>query len=370
MRIQLPPQYLPTSQFRPDNAEKALNSAATARAGALDAAGADSGLATAPSAFDADATAKNILDVITKQLMSAAANGATPEELGNLLQQAREGAQTGFDSAIAQLKDIGELDDSLSSGISSALQRVDQGFDALARRFGIGDASGSIAGASPGAALGDLANDYRQRFANGQSVDLTIRTADGDTVRLSLGAGRSPAADGSLKSVGGVTMSVEGNLDADETKALNDLVERVGKLADTFFGGDMDAALQQADALQLGSSELDSMALTLRRSVTTYQDVQSLGSDALTDYGKASAAAEGSTATGVKARLAGEMSALLPDASFSENPAATLKQLLAAQVAANDQQDSPLLGFANRLLDAMGAAAVGGTAAQPAFANA
>lgn len=374
MRVQIPPPNIQPNPFRSGNSDNAaagsterlLNSAAAARAGALDAASTGSGLTTAPTAFDADKTAKNILDVIATQLMNAAANGASKEELGSLLQQAREGVQTGFDSAIAQLKDIGELDPALSSGIGAALSRVDQGFDRLAKQFGLGDGGGAAA-VSGNPSLGELAGDYRRSFANGQSVDLTIRTADGDTVKLSIGADSARGADGAVRSSGGVTMSVDGNLDADETKALNDLVDRVGKLADTFFGGDMDAALQQADALQLGSAELDSMSLTLRRSVTTYQDVQSLGSDALSDYGASGVGAAGSTATGVKARLAGEISALLPDASFSANPAATLKELLAAQVAARDQQDNPLLAFANRLLDAMGAA---NAAAQPAAAGA
>lgn len=370
MRVQIPPSTYQPNPFRSDTTDKALNSAAASRIGALNASG-NAASGTSPSAFDADKTAKNILDVITQQLQKAAANGASPEQLGNMLQQARQGAQTGFDSAIAQLKGVGELDDSLSSGISSALQQVDKGFDALAKQFGIGGADDSAAAAAPSTSLGDLADSYGQSFANGQSVDLTIKTADGDTVKLSIGAGNSPGADGSLQSKGGVTMSVDGDLDADETKALNDLVDRVGKLADTFFGGDMDAALQQANGLQLDSPELGSMSLTLRRSVTAYQDVQSLGSDALSDYAS-SRVADAGTATGVKSQLASQISAMLPDASsFSDNPAATLKQLLAAQVAAKGQQDNPLLGFANRLLDAMGAAASPvNAAAQSAAANA
>jgi hypothetical protein len=157
-------------------------------------------------------------------------------------------------------------------------------------------------------------------------------------------------------------MEVEGELDADETKALNELVDRVGKLADSFFGGDMESALRQADSFEFENPELSSLSLTLRRSVSTYQDVQSLGNDALADYAAqgngalgAGTARDVSTATGVKARLAEQLTALLPEASFAENPAGTLKDLLAAQVAAKNQQASPLLDFANRLLDAMGA---------------
>ncbi len=334
-----------------------------ARAGALDAATTDSGLVSAPSAFDADATAKNILERVSLQLQDAIARGASKQELASLLQQAREGAQAGFDAAVTQLQDIGELDDALTSGISAALQKVDEGFSALASQLGLDVTAGRGAKASQPTTLGDLAAGYNQRFTRGQSAELTIKTADGDTVRLRIGTGSAEGVDGERRSSGGVTMEVEGELDAGETKALNELVGRVGKLADSFFGGDMQGALQQAEGFEFSDPELSSLSLTLRRSVSSYQDVQSLGSDALADYGAlgSGAAAGGgatsaiSSAQGVKARLAEQLSALLPDASFAENPAATLKDLLAAQVAARDQQDNPLLDFANRLLDAMGA---------------
>jgi hypothetical protein len=341
-----------------------MGSRAVARAGALDAASAPTRSTGASSSFDADATAKNILDIIGRQLQEALARGASPQEMGNLLQQAREGAQSGFDAAIDQLQDMGELDDALQRGIGAALQKVDQGFESLARQLGL---QGTNAGGIPAArssTLGDLAEGYGRQFAMGQSAELTIKTADGDTVRLRLGVNSAEGTDGSRRSSGGVSMEVEGELDAGETKALNELVDRVGRLADSFFGGDMEGALQQAQAFEFDDPELSSLSLTLRRSVSTYQDVQSLGSDALADYAAlgnglgndaGAAAAPVTASSSMKSQLAQQLSTLLPDASFAENPAGTLKDLLAAQVAARGEQDNPLLDFADRLLDAMGA---------------
>lgn len=366
-----PQNFLQSGGLRPDNSAadgSALSrgvqsSQGLARASALDAATASSGLVTSLSAFDADTTAKNILDMVTVQLQDAIARGASKEELGRMLQQAREGAQAGFDAAVTQLQDLGELDDTLTSGISAALQKVDQGFSTLASQLGLADVEGSPAKAAPPSTLADLAAGYNQQFARGQSAELTIRTADGDTVRLRIGADIAVGRDGSRQSSGGVSMEVEGELDAGETKALNELVGRVGKLADSFFGGDIDSALQQAEGFEFNDPELSSLSLTLRRSVSTYQDMQSLGNDALADYASLrdgasledDAATAVSSASSLKAQLAQQLTALLPEASFSENPAGTLKELLAAQVGARDQQDNPLLDFANRLLDAMGA---------------
>lgn len=365
-----PQNFLQPGGFRPNDSADGdvtrggvLGSEALARASALEAATAKSSSTTAPVAFDADTTAKKILDMVSFQLQNALARGASPAELGKLLQQAREGAQAGFDAAISQLQDSGELSDALTSGISTALQKVDQGFTALANQLGLDDAAISGAKARP-ATLGDLASGYGQQFASGQSAELTIKTADGDTVHLRIGMDSATSADGSRRSSGGVTLEVEGELDADETKALNELVGRVGKLADSFFGGDIESALQQAQSFEFDNPELSSLSLTLRRSVSSYQDMQSLGSDALTDYAalgngalESGTAAAASAASSVKARLAEQLSAMLPDVSFAANPAGTLKELLAAQVAAKGLENSPLLDFANRLLDAMGAAA-------------
>jgi hypothetical protein len=376
--MRIPPPIIPQSQnflqsggLRPAGSAAddvthggVLSSQALARASALDAATLRSGPGTSPPAFDADTIAKKILDMVSLQLQNALAHGASKQELGNLLQQARDGAQTGFDAAITQLQDTGELDDALSNGISTALQKVDQGFNTLAEQLGLENARAKMRAVT----LGDLASDYSQQFASGQSAELTIKTADGDTVRLHIGIGSAgmgtAVAEGSRQSAGGVTLAVDGDLDADETKALNELVGRVGKLADSFFGGDMHGALRQAEDFAFDNPELSSLSLTLRRSVSVYQDMQSLGSDALTDYaalgngalesGTAAAAGAGSS---VKARLAEQLSAMLPGVSFAVNPANTLKELLAVEVAAKGLEDSPLLDFANRLLDAMGAAA-------------
>jgi hypothetical protein len=362
--ISQPRNFLHSAGLRPDNSAAddvarggVLSSQALARASALDAATARSGPGTSPAAFDADTIAEKILDMVSLQLQGALARGASKQELGNLLQQARDGAQAGFDAAITQLQDTGELDDALSSGIGTALQKVDQGFNTLAQQLGL-ESTGAKTRAPT---LGDLASDYSEQFANGQRAELTIKTADGDTVRLRIGVGTA-AAGGSRQSAGSVTLEVEGDLDTDETKALNELVGRVGKLADSFFGGDIQGALRQAEGFAFDDPELSSLSLTLRRSVSIYQDMQSLGSDALTDYAAlGNDALEGSAAAGagssVKARLAGQLSAMLPGVSFAANPAGTLKELLAVQVAAKGLEDSPLLDFANRLLDAMGATA-------------
>ena len=340
--------------------------------------------------FDAEALAKSILSFVQQRLSKEADSGASKEQLSALLTQAREGVTAGFNQATKELKDSGSLTDVLSGGISSALQKVDSGFNDLAKQLGLNAGLASSAvntnpaakknsastvidnqinPASPTGTLSQLAAAYKSSFSSKQSVDLVVRTADGDTVRLQLGVkqkqsfsaayqanadGQQLAISSREKSSGRLDISVDGNLDADEMQALGDLLNQIGDLADSFFGGDMNAALEKAGALDLSSPELSAMSLDLRSEVTTrskiaaYAAVQSLTDEPVNETTPAPVSLGLSD-------LADALTSLLPKAAVAENPASLLKQLLAAQLGANAQQNNPLLEFADRLLDAMGA---------------
>ncbi|HSB96469.1 MAG TPA: DUF5610 domain-containing protein [Spongiibacteraceae bacterium] len=330
--------------------------------------------------FDSDTVSKNILSFVQQRLTQAQQQGASKDDLAKLLQQARKGAESGFDQAVAQLKGNGSLDDSLSSGISSALQKVDKGFDDLAKQLGLTTdttaATANPAPAAPTSTLSQLAASYKASFSSKQSVDLLVKTADGDTVHLQLGvnnkqsvrasyqadaSGQRLSVSSSQKSSAGLSISVDGDLDQDELQALNDLLDQVGDLADTFFSGDVASAFQQAGALDFNNPELSSLSLNLhsetrvREKVAAYQQVQSLASDDASANGSGVNNNVAAPALSTLSNLADALSALVPQASAAANPASLLKQLLAAQVGAADQQNNPLLNFANRLLTALGA---------------
>lgn len=336
-------------------------------------------------AFDVEALAKSILSFVQERVAKAAAQGAAPDELAALLAQAREGVGKGFEQAVAQLKDSGALSDTLQSGISAALQKVDSGLSDLAKQYGISaDPSAVPAAAStptpvstpaPAGSLSQLAAAYKASFSSRQSVDLVVKTADGDTVRLQLGLqqkqslsasyasdanGEQLAVSARNKSSAGLSISVAGNLDAGELQALGDLLNQVGDLATSFFNGDIGAALQKAGSLDLSNPELSSLSLDLRSEVSarsaiaTYAAVQSLGDASANDSAPQPASGLSDLATA--------LNSLLPKASLAENPAKLLKQMLAAQLAASDQQNNPLLNFADRLLNALGGGAVDNSA--------
>ncbi len=404
-----------TTDFEPRNRQVSSEQASLLNASNNQApttlAPVDAVATVAKPTFDDAAVSKSILSFVQQRLSKAAEQGASKEQLGNLLAQARDGVAAGFDQAIKQLNDTGALNDVLSSGISAALQKVDSGLDNLAKEFGLSSnadtAANTVSSVAPNTtsnttqsapsntatntvatsqadSLGQLAASYQASFSSNQSVDLIVQTADGDTVHLQLGvrdkqsisASYQANADGQQltistreKSSARLNISVDGNLDAGELKALSDLLDKVGSLADSFFSGDVGSALQQAGSLDFSNPELSSLSLNLhsevrsKAQVAAYQQVQSLDDNASSKTTAAPALSGPSTvglstvglSTVELGDLANALTSLVPKATLANNSASLLKQLLAAQLGATNQQNNPLLHFANRLLSALGA---------------
>lgn len=85
--------------------------------------------------------------------------------------------------------------------------------------------------------------------------------------------------------------SVQGELDEDELRAIFSVFEQVDRLANSFFNGDIEKALQQADELDIDFGQLKSVDLDLQRTemrATAYQQTsqyQSMQDKSPEDYG-------------------------------------------------------------------------------------
>lgn len=116
---------------------------------------------------------------------------------------------------------------------------------------------------------------------------LEIHTREGDTITLSFasktgvsvqnlqansGGAQLAASDIQALSRSRVTISVQGDLNAGELQAVQDLVGQVNHLADGFFGGDVGAALSLAGGLNFDSSQLAdySLHLALKQTFDAY----------------------------------------------------------------------------------------------------
>jgi hypothetical protein len=137
-------------------------------------------------------------------------------------------------------------------------------------------------GAAAGNATYDLAAMRRQKGS------VSILTQDGDTVRIRFQTRAGVAVQSSTETTsegtttstsvhafaaGRVRVEVNGELDAEELKAIGSLMEKVDALAAQFFGGDTEAAFSAAAELGFDAGEIAGFALRL--SVKEYSQVRS-----------------------------------------------------------------------------------------------
>ncbi len=143
-----------------------------------------------------------------------------------------------------------------------------------------------------------------ERFSREDSFTISLTTKEGDQVEISFNSetryqsdyARRTGHDGEQQrysieknqsSEFGFT--VQGDLNVDELDAIASLVQDISSLANSFFDGDLQTAMQQAADLTLDSSQLVDMKLSMQqsieyRAVEKYREVQSLGESNPSDH--------------------------------------------------------------------------------------
>lgn len=129
-----------------------------------------------------------------------------------------------------------------------------------------------------------------------ETFDLEIKTREGDIVKISYASNQaggfqssqtsSPAGDRQsitayASESQNLSYSVQGNLSDDEKKAIGDVMKNIEKLANDFYGGDLQGAMHHALALNMSKEQLSSLSLDLTYSetvtaISTYQRVDTL----------------------------------------------------------------------------------------------
>lgn len=252
------------------------------------------------SLFDFEKVAKNVMQFVGGVIEGAARGGADKGKLSELFSQARDGVAKGI--AMAE-KDIGAyMNADIADGIDRSRTLINDRIDTLQNKlFGNDTAVTDVASLQAGA-------------SESRTGSILIRTRDGDELTLSFeslqqyryaqqtqvnvapaseqsGDGANDAAVGVQQSSlyqyferSGLSFSLKGELDEDEMKAIADLVGRASELADTFFGGDMDKAFEEALTLGFNDKELVGYALQLNQTkqaqvVEAYESIQHFRED-------------------------------------------------------------------------------------------
>ncbi len=274
-----------------------------------------------PLGFDYKTVAKNVLGFVTGYIKLAQSQGKDEKELQDLLGQARKGIDKGFGSARDELKGMSMLSEDLDKGIEKSYTLIQDELQKFEDElFGVEPETGAEAATETTEEAASAVSGSRQTqglgFSSSSQASLEITTKDGDKVSIrfddqenwrlqqqnrysasgrkaveaygnkshgenpsaqrsetgALHSGKSSGASSSSSSsiyysrTQGFSFSVEGDLDADELKSIGSLIEQVGSLSDTFFGGDLDGALKQAKELSLDDNELVGMSLSLKQS--------------------------------------------------------------------------------------------------------
>jgi hypothetical protein len=229
----------------------------------------------------AEITAENILSHVQKGLDALKESGASQEKIDARLEAAKEGIATGYAQAREMLEGMGIMDDALAADIDRGETLVNEAISSMAA----GDIPALLASDEADTVSNTDAADSEEPISSiniptysatgmrtSNNMSLEVITQDGDRVTVDFSQ-----RQGSLEMrAGGLSLSasafsekwdmeVRGNVDDGEVEALEELFADVQKLSETFFGGDLGAALEEAMSLGFDGNELASMSLNLRQ---------------------------------------------------------------------------------------------------------
>jgi len=135
-----------------------------------------------------------------------------------------------------------------------------------------------------------------ERFSSAESFSLTLKTREGDNVTINFSNQASfqaniagtknkndSAASISLEtsSSSNFHFSIEGDLNEDEKKAINNLVKELSGIADSFFAGNVQEAFNNATNFKLDGSQLAAVDFSLNQNqsysrTAVYESIQQL----------------------------------------------------------------------------------------------
>jgi hypothetical protein len=224
--------------------------------------------------------ANTILGFIERRLQLDAAEGATQEQLQSRLDAGLEGFKKGFAEAAEKLKALSMLSPEIAADIDDTYQQVMSGLDALRVKF-IKDAAPKTS-ESPVAVELDRPTQinniaiqkglYEYAEARDFRFELTTKEGDKVSIRASSSVGMSAAAgrdasgiygSASQSSASSFELLIEGDLNENELKAINQLMGRIDKLAGQFYAGNLDEAFNNAVSLGYDDQQIAGYSLNL-----------------------------------------------------------------------------------------------------------
>lgn len=273
--------------------------------------------------------ASNILSFVALRLERDLADGATAEELGARLSEGLDGFLKGFNEAFEQISKSGLLTEEVNEAIQATRDQVLAGIDDLAEAYGIespvtdalrtppvgeivslssanatniGELSTGVLESlrSPVEAVSSLLEGIRSpaddikalldsttvsvEREDKRDFSFELKTRDGDVVTITANSERSSSYQAAVErspgyQVGAVagrsetsnqfSLSVEGDLDDDELRAIADLLDQVSGISESFFSGNLEEAFSKALDIGFDADQIANFSLNLRQEATT-----------------------------------------------------------------------------------------------------
>ena len=228
-----------------------------------------------------DRAAGNILLFSENRLLADAAAGDSQEQLQSRLDAGLEGFLRGFNEAKKILEDSGLMSDELMASIGATYDKVLEGLANLAGELGLDD-SAIVAAQTPDAGpVVDIPDsieigpgDFSGLVKAKRSFDFTLTTQEGDKVQINASSfmkAKFQASPGNvnaqMRQGSSFDLQIQGDLNAEELAAINDLLGQVNDLAAQFYDGDLESAFQAALDLQFDAEEIASFAVDMKQSL-------------------------------------------------------------------------------------------------------
>jgi len=213
------------------------------------------------------------------------------DEQKEMMAQARKGIEQGFAEAREILESLSVLNGKVKEDIDTTYDLIQKGLQRLENEVnGIPDEEDSAKQDESAVAIKEASSEHA--FSRNESTKVAITTNDGDKILIELFKnqnaqsqqyytqdenGSSFNQSRSISASAGISYEVQGELDEDEQKAIDDLLKDVAKVSDHFFSGNTQQAFKKAMDMSFDSEELTRISLDM-----SYQETRSV---AISTYG-------------------------------------------------------------------------------------
>lgn len=228
--------------------------------------------------------ATNILNAINGQLSLDLADNANKEQLQSRLNAGFAGFMQGFSEAFSQLEGMSGFNPEIAGQVNETKRQVLEGLVVKGEELGldVSEISKSLESleAQTLASRGVDSQAFSQTVSapafsqlaatQSRSFAFELVTQEGDKIQILLDSMQTGemTRDGNSRSVSyanqnSFSLSIDGDLNADELKAINELLGKVNQLSQDFYNGDLTSAFDKAMTMGFDVAQIQQFSLKL-----------------------------------------------------------------------------------------------------------